>query len=155
MKILRLSFLFLLSIMTFSASYSLNPSDPNTHNDVPEYRSPFAGMTIKDFLDLTPKKYRLVTGKKLTLSERVSLKVAQYKIKRLVKKNPHIDTMSIVRDSENNNFDIVGFVLGLALGPLGVLIAYLLEGKSSARFTWAVIGGLIWLGVFLLVVVIL
>lgn len=91
----------------------------------------------------------------MSMTERLSLKVAQYKMKRFLKKNPHVSVTSMVPPADNNNFSILGFVLGLALGPLGVLIAYLLEGKSSSTFTWAIIGGLIWLGVFLLVVVIL
>ena len=73
----------------------------------------------------------------------------------MVKKKKQVDMLTIARDIDTNNFDILGFVLGIALGPLGVLIAYLLEGKSSATFTWSVIGALIWLGVFLLVVLVL
>ena len=112
-------------------------------------------MTISDFLSLTPRKYKELTGKKLSLPQKLSLKLAQVKVKKMVKKNKQIDLMAFAREIDTNNFDILGFILGVALGPLGVLIAYLIEGKSSSTFTWSVIGALIWLGVFLLVVLVL
>ena len=112
-------------------------------------------MTITDFLSLTPRKYKELTGKKLSLPQKLSLKLAQVKVKKMVKKNKQVDLMAFAGEIDTNNFDILGFILGLALGPLGVLIAYLIEGKSSATFTWSVIGTLIWLGVFLLVVLVL
>ena len=95
------------------------------------------------------------TGKKLSLPQKVSLKIAQYKVKKMVRNNRQVDLLSMARDVDTNNFDILGFILGVVLGPLGVLIAYLIEGKGSATFSWAIIGALVWLGLFLLVVLVL
>lgn len=117
--------------------------------------SPFAGMTMKEFLTLTPKKYQLLTGKKLSLPGKFSLKLAQYRVKKMVKKNKQRDMMMIMKDVETNDFDIFGFILGIALGPLGILIAYLIEGKSSSMFRWSLIGSIIWLGIFILVMLVL
>lgn len=117
--------------------------------------SPFEQMTVNDFLLLTPKKYRLLTGKRLSFSQKISLKIVQYKIKRMARKNRPIDLAWMAREIDTSNFDILGFILGVALGPVGVLIAYLIEGKGSSTFTWSIIGALIWLGVFLLVVLVL
>ena len=36
-----------------------------------------------------------------------------------------------------------------------LLIAFLIEGKGSSTFTWSIIGGLVWLGLVLLVVLVL
>lgn len=119
------------------------------------FPSPFASMTVTDFLLLTPKKYKLLTGKKLSFSQKISLKIVQFKVKRMVQKKKPVDLVSMAREIDTSNFDILGFILGVALGPLGVLIAYLIEGKGSSTFTWSIIGGLIWLGVFLLVVLVL
>ena len=121
----------------------------------PARPSQFVGMTINDFLLLTPRKYRQLTGKKLSLPQQLALKLAQVKVKKMVKKNKPVDLILMAREIDTNNFDILGFILGLVLGPLGVLIAYLLEGRSSSTFLWSVIGGLIWLGAFLLVVLVL
>ena len=117
--------------------------------------SPFPTMTVNEFLSLTPKRYQQLTGKKLSLPQKVSLKIAQYKVKKMVRNNRQVDLLSMARDVDTNNFDILGFILGVVLGPLGVLIAYLIEGKGSATFSWAIIGALVWLGLFLLVVLVL
>lgn len=112
-------------------------------------------MTIKEFLSLTPRKYKELSGKRLSLSQKLNLRIAQYKIKRMIRKNKQLDAMVIGKALDGNDFHIPGFIIGIVLGPVGVLIAYLIEGKNSAMFQWAIIGALIWLGLFLLVVLIL
>jgi hypothetical protein len=112
-------------------------------------------MTIQKFLALTPRRYKELTGKKLSLPQRLTLKIAQVKVKRLVKKNKQVDLVVFANAINGDDFDIPGFILGIVLGPLGILIAYLIEGKNSAMFRWALVGSLIWLGLFLLVVLIL
>ena len=106
-------------------------------------------FSLKTFLELTPGKYFQLTGRKLSLQQKISLKLTQWRLKKLAKKNRIND--SIFFDVETSQFSIVGFILGLALGPLGVLIPYLIEGASSSTFKWSIIGGIIWLGVLLLV----
>ena len=157
--ILKLSILFIavvtISSNSLSASVLLTP-ERNEYLKLEMAKSyPFEGMTIKDFLSLTPKRYKELSGKRLSLPQKLSLKLAQYKVKKMVKKNKQIDLLLIARDIDTNNFDILGFILGIVLGPLGVLIAYIIEGKNSSMFLWSVVGGLIWLGVFLLVVLVL
>lgn len=159
-SILRTGFVLfsLFFISSSSIAFVALPSQPfveKGHNPENVSPSPFANMTVNDFLLLTPKKYRVLTGKKLSLSQKVTLKLAQYQVQRLIRKNRNIDLLAMTREIDTNNFDILGFILGVALGPLGVLIAYLIEGKGSSTFTWSIIGALIWLGVFLLVVLIL
>lgn len=158
--ILKLGIPFFAFVLIFSnvsqATGLIIPERANEYRQTQNVRSyPFAGMTVQDFLTLTPKKYKELTGTKLSLPQKIYLKLAQYKVKKMAKKNKQIDLLRIVRDIDTNNFDILGFIMGIVLGPLGVLIAYIVEGKSSSMFTWSVIGGLIWLGVFLLVVLVL
>lgn len=117
--------------------------------------SPFAGMTIKEFLDLTPRRYKELTGKKMSFSTKLALKITQYRVKRLVKKNKQVDVAVFAAAVVDGSFDIPGFLLGIFLGPLGILIAYLIEGKNSSMFRWALYGAIIWLALFLLVVLIL
>lgn len=113
--------------------------------------SPFAGMTIKDFLALTPKKYKELTGQKMTLSQKISLKIAQYKVKRAAKKNKQIELTKFADGIDTSDFSIGGLVLGLLLGPIGVLIAYLIGDRSVIKWAW--VGGAIWLAIFLLVLI--
>jgi hypothetical protein len=146
-------------LLSLSSSAFVNIVLPNTYSGYSTAEiakpSPFAGMTVEDFLHLTPKQYRQLSGKKLSLSQKLTLKIAQYKVKRMVRKNKKVDLMAFANAIDGNDFHIPGFILGIVLGPLGILIAYLIEGKTSAMFQWALVGSLIWLGLFLLVVVFL
>ncbi|HSB92860.1 MAG TPA: hypothetical protein VLC28_07075 [Flavitalea sp.] len=113
--------------------------------------SPFAGMTVKQFLALTPKEYQKLTGKKLSLSQKISLKLAQAKVKKMSKQNKQIDLYKMDSGIDSSDFSIGGFVLGLLLGPIGVLIAYLIGDRSVIKWSW--IGGAIWLAIVLLVAI--
>ena len=159
-RVLKLSIPFVACVLISTVVYAFVPFTltPNAQRDwEPKITnsSPFAGMTVKQFLALTPKRYKQLTGERLTIPQRLTLKYAQYRIKKLLKKHRDTNLVLSAEDIDTNNFDILGFVLGIALGPLGILIAYLIEGKSSSTFRWAIIGALIWLGVFLLVVLVL
>ena len=114
--------------------------------------SPFAGMTVKDFLSLTPKKYAELTGKKLSLSQKISLKIAQARVKKLAKKNKDIQLMNFTQGIDTTDFSIGGFVLGLLLGIIGVLIAYLIGDQAVIKWSWygfAVWGAIVLLALLL------
>ncbi len=98
--------------------------------------SPFATMTVKDFLALTPKKYAALTGEKMSLSQKVSLKIAQAKVKKMVKKNKDVQLMTFAQGIDTSDFSIGGFVLGLLLGVIGVLIAYLIGDSAIIKWSW-------------------
>jgi hypothetical protein len=149
--LLRLSLLLITVALfqptqAFVAPYSV-PATSNTEVKP----SPFAGMTIKDFLALTPKKYKELTGKKLTLPQKVSLKLAQKKVKRMVRKGQTVDLMQMTSAVDTSDFSIGGLVLGLVLGIIGVLIAYLIGDQSVIKWSW--IGFAIWVGIVLLVLI--
>jgi hypothetical protein len=154
-----LRFSFLTAVIVFFAQsasalvYPVTPSvTPMTKStEVAPKPSPFGGMTIKDFLALTPKKYKELTGKRMSLSQKLSLKIAQYKIKRKVKQNKQVDLYKFTSDFGTDDFNIGGFALGVILGPIGVLIAYLLGDQSVIKWAW--IGGIIWVGIVLLVII--
>ena len=113
--------------------------------------SAFTGMTIKDFLALTPRKYKDLTGKTMSLPQKLSLKIAQYKIKRNLKQNKQVDLSKFTPEVDRGDFNIAGFAMGVILGPIGVLIAYLIGDRTVIKWSW--IGGIIWLGIVLLVII--
>ena len=160
-RVLKLSIPFFAAIFISSVAVAFVPLmlTPTTCPGKTQVKitetSPFAGMTIREFLALTPRKYRELTGKRLSLPQKLSLKHAQYRVRKMYSKNKQVDLILVAQDVDTNNFNILGFILGIALGPLGILIAFLIEGKSSSTFRWALYGSLIWLGIFLLVVLVL
>lgn len=149
--------LFFLTIALFGTANTsmafVNPA-PAPMVTTPELNpkpSPFAGMTVKEFLALTPKQYEALTGKKLTLSQKVSLKIAQARVKKMAKKNKQVDLYKFDSGIDTSDFSVGGFVLGLLLGIIGVLIAYLIGDRSVIKWSW--IGFAVWVGIVLLVLI--
>ncbi len=98
--------------------------------------SPLAGMNVEEFLALTPKKYKELTGEKLSLTKKISLKIAQKKIKKAIKNNEKIDSTTMANAVDTGDFNIGGFILGLLLSVIGVLIAYLIGDSSVIKWAW-------------------
>jgi hypothetical protein len=112
--------------------------------------SPMSTMTVEDFLSLTPKKYKELTGEKLSLTQKISLKLAQKKIRKALKNNENIDAATMANAVDTTDFNIGGFILGLLLSVIGVLIAYLIGDSSVIKWAW--IGFGVFLIIFLLAV---
>jgi hypothetical protein len=139
-----------LLVFTFSTSALTLPSAEPVPKSETTVSSPFAKMTVEDFLSLTPKKYRELTGEKLSLTQKISLKIAQKKIRKAVKNNEKVDGIVMAEAVDTSDFNIGGFVLGLLLSVIGVLIAYLIGDTSVIKWAW--IGFGVFLVIFLLAV---
>ncbi|MGZ5247387.1 MAG: hypothetical protein ACXWV5_10115 [Flavitalea sp.] len=141
---LMVAFLFVLQNVSAFVSPASMTSNPKP--------SPFTNMTVKEFLTLTPKKYQEMTGTKMKLSQKVSLKIAQSKVKKMAKKNPDMNIMPFTQGIDTSDFSIGGFVLGLLLGVIGVLIAYLIGDQQIIKWSWY--GFAIW-GIIVLLAILL
>ena len=150
--ILRVSIMALaLVIFNLSSSAVTLPStEPGPPKSESTVAAPFAGMSVDDFLSLTPKKYKELTGEKLSITQKISLKLAQKKIKKALKNNEKIDSETMANAVDTSDFNIGGFVLGLLLSVIGVLIAYLIGDTSVIKWAW--IGFGVFLVIFLLAV---
>jgi hypothetical protein len=148
---LRFSLLALvMMIFNLSTSALTIPSTepvPKSDNTV---ATPFSGMTVQDFLALTPKKYKELTGEKLSLTQKIALKMAQRKMKKAIKNNEKVDVAAMAGGLDTSDFNIGGFVLGLLLNVIGVLIAYLIGDTNVIKWAW--IGFAVFLVIFLLAV---
>ena len=113
---------------------------------------PLNEILIKQFLSLTPKKYYELTGKKMKLSQKISLKLAQHKVKRMIKKGKTVDLVAMSRGIDTSDFNVIGFLMGLVLSLIGVLFAYLVGDESVIKWAWvgAGIGAIIFLLAILL-----
>jgi hypothetical protein len=142
---------FALMIFNFPSSAltvpATEPVPPKSENTV---AAPFTGMTVDDFLSLTPKKYKELTGKKLSITQKISLKLAQKKVRKALKNNESIDSATMANAVDTSDFNIGGFVLGLLLSVIGVLIAYLIGDTNVIKWAW--IGFAVFLVIFLLAV---
>jgi hypothetical protein len=105
-------------------------------------------MLVQQFLKLTPEKYYELTGKKMKLSQKISLKLAQWRIKRMLKKGKTVDLVAMTKKGiDTSDFNIGGFLLGFFLSLIGVLIAYLLGGEDLIKWAWlgAGLSAILWL----------
>jgi hypothetical protein len=106
-------------------------------------------VMVQQFLKLTPQKYYELTGKKMKLSQKISLKLAQWKIKRMLKKGKTVDLVAMTQKKgiDTSDFSIAGFLLGFFLSLIGVLIAYLIDDEAIIKWAWlgAGLSALLWL----------
>jgi hypothetical protein len=149
---MRLSLLaFVMTILNLSTSALTIPStEPVPSKSDNTVVAPFSGMTAEDFLALTPKKYKELTGEKLSLTQKIALKMAQKKMRKAIKNNEKVDVAAMAGGLDTSDFNIGGFVLGLLLSVIGVLIAYLIGDTNVIKWAW--IGFAVFLVIFLLAV---
>ena len=91
----------------------------------------FGVDNVQDFVSLTWKEAAAAKNQKLTLREKLVLKIAQQKVKRNIKKDRPADAEAVYTTTAAD-FSIGGFLLGFFLGPIGILIA-LLFGRRAVR----------------------
>src|SRR5690242_3262613 len=83
---------FVMMIFSLSSSaLSIAPTEPVPPTSEKTVAAPFSGMSVQDFLALTPKKYKELTGQKLSLTQKIALKLTQKKMKRAIKNNEKVD----------------------------------------------------------------
>lgn len=110
--------------------------------------NPLNDLLVRKFVELTPREYEKLTGKDLSLSQKISFKLAQWKIKRMLKKGKTVDLLSMTKKGiDTSDFNIVGFLLGFFLSIIGVLIAYLINDEEVIKWAWlgAALSLIIWL----------
>jgi hypothetical protein len=110
---------------------------------------PLASISAKQFLTLTPKKYHELTGKKMNIVQKIELKILQHKIRRMLKRGKEVNMADVIKRAEDDSLmNVLGFLLGAVLGPIGVIIVLILKQSgdmSQTAFRWSLIGLLVWL----------
>lgn len=120
--------------------------------------NPLSLMTAKQFLTLTPQKYQELTGQKMNLVQKVEFKMVQHRVKKMVKRGEVVTMADVQKKFEDmSSMNVLGFLLGLILGPVGVIIALILKetgdvGADTVR--WSLYGLLIWLAIVLIVILV-
>ncbi len=77
-KILLISSFLLIALQTFSYSPK-NAAITTTTSNVP---FEMKGMTVQEFLLLTPKKYQEITGRRMTFKQKISFSILKAKLKK-------------------------------------------------------------------------
>lgn len=86
--------LFVLALMCLNLNAASMPATwASSLSDQPEMKAltpEMAQLGVDQFLALTPKKYKEMTGQRMTLKQTVTLKAAQKIVKKHMKKDPDI-----------------------------------------------------------------
>jgi len=120
-----LNFAILLLLMMFALP---SVSAVNSHlKKVPagDAFSVLSNLSAEEFLDLSAKDLQKMTGKKLRLRDKMGLKLAQRNVKKLLKEKASAINVAEEFQKERGGFNILGFLLGLVLGPIGILLAWI------------------------------
>lgn len=105
-------------------------------------------VSLFEFSSMTAKEYEKFSGKHLNFFGKVSFKLSQRKLKNSIAPDGTVTNKKLAKafmaPDNSTGFHIGGFALGFLLGPIGVLIAYLIKeggaSVSSNRIKWAWIG---------------
>jgi steroid 5-alpha reductase family enzyme len=92
-------------------------------------------LDAKSFLALTPAKVSEMTGRKMTLNQKINLKLTQRLVKKQLKKGNDVNMVEMAKRADSGSFNWGAAALGFFLGLIGVLIVYLAfkNDKEAAR----------------------
>lgn len=106
-----------------------------------------AHVTVDALLKMNSREFAEAIGHKLSLKEKIVFRIAQSELRKDIKReglqsDATLDVQQMMADGEKG-FYFGGFILGMLLGLIGVLIAYLRKkDKAFIRSTW--IGWGVW-----------
>ncbi|MEL6671090.1 MAG: hypothetical protein AAFR61_02830 [Bacteroidota bacterium] len=123
---------FLLFLLT--APLGLQAGENHSSFPEPAVNTPtldLSEMDIEAFMALTPKAIKQARGAKVTLRERIVLRMAQNEVRKKLRKGEEVQLEALYKETASD-FSFGGFLLGFFLGIIGVLIA-LLFGKKAVR----------------------
>ena len=122
-------FLYYQNVFSFSiVRASVSGSRPEMKN--PDY------YRASVFVNLSAREFTAATGKKLNFFQKVYFKVIQRELKRDLKKNPDLLINDYFDEKKGKfKFDLLWFIIGAFIGPLGVLFAYISPLQKKAKIT--------------------
>ena len=115
---------------TYSASfiYSNSATPENATVNKTDY------LKASVFVKLFPREFTSLTGQKLSFLQKLYFKSVQRKLSREVKRNPDL-LVTQYYDQKKGKFKIdpLWFVLGIILGPLGILFSFTSKQPKNHR----------------------
>ena len=135
-KILSSSVMIILSIfLSCQNGFSFSIVRASANKNKTEMKNPDY-LKASVFVNLSAREFAAATGKKLHFFQRIYFKVIQRQIKHDLKKNPDL-LISDYLDTKKAKFkfDPLWFVIGVFIGPLGVLFAFTSPAQKKEKIT--------------------
>ena len=103
-----------------------------------------AKISLLELSKMSKPELEKITGRKINIIQSLVFKRAQHKIKNGIGNDGMVTDKQIknlFEDDVKKGFNAGGFLLGIVVGLIGVLVAYLIDDKNKKnRVTWAWIG---------------
>lgn len=114
-------------------------------------------ISLQDLSQISVADFQKLTGSKMRLVEKAGFKIAQRDLRKSINNDGTFNSKKVnkfMKKAEGSSFNLGGFALGFLLGPIGILIAFIIsDDNRRARTKWALIGFLAWLAIVLLLFV--
>jgi len=167
-KIATLTLAFMLMLLA-GKSYAVVVVQPQGGETVEAAEPAAAGITVADFINMTPKEYAEQSGEKMSFAKKLAFKMVQNKVKKQVAKGKvdasapasgnTMSLLSLIFGAVGIIFiwlpvvGIIGLLLGIAGFVFG-LVAMKKEGSNVMNLLGTIFGGLTVL-LFLVAIVLL
>lgn len=159
---MRKLFLLILSVALFSGLSGNTVSETKPVLNANQVFLPVGStgkkISVMELSQISLKDFESLTGRKMKLFEKASFKIGQNKLKRSINADGTFNKKSaeklFSKMASGDGFHAGGFFLGLLLGLIGVLIAYLIrDDKKRNRVKWAWIGWAVWVAIVIIATV--
>ena len=113
-------------------------------------------ISLMELSQINQTDLQTFTGRKMGIMEKIAFKAAQKELKNNINPdgtfNKRFAKKLEKRSEGTTGFHAGGFFLGFLLGPIGVLIAYLIkDDKKRNRVKWAWIGWGAWVAIIIII----
>ena len=115
-------------------------------------------ISLQDLSVIKIKEFETLTGKKMKFFDKIGFKLSQNKLRNSINLDGTFSRKKVEKyfskmADGNTGFHSGGFFLGLIVGLIGVIIAYLIKDeKKKNRVKWAWIGWGVWVVIALILI---
>ena len=137
--------LFILSFFAFALVFGnkvIEPVNPSAESVMIPLLKSGHTISLAKFIKLTPAEYKEITGQKLKLEGKLSLKILQRHMKKAVRNDGTVNMEKFKKMADDTTgFHFGWFALGFFLGLIGFIIALIInDEKRQGRIKWTAIG---------------
>src|SRR5438552_4298787 len=120
-KLLLIGMMIVFGLQTFSFS----PGHSERTNISYAFPANLNAMVLQDFLNLTPKKYQELTGKKMSLKQKIAFAILKIKLKRGLADNaaPHKTDLGLLSLIFGGGAWVLAFIPGVGVASIGLAVA--------------------------------
>ena len=162
-RFMKNGFLLIISLLFLSFSFAANTVIEHPPLKAKDILIPIGNtgqkISLLDLSRIKVKEAEALTGKKMSLLEKTSFRIAQRKLRMSINYDGTLNNKKLEKRLKNaaaigGGFHVLGFLLGFFLSLIGVLIAYLIPGEDrQGRIKWAWIGAAISAVIWLIAII--